>query len=185
MLYIHTCRKYLTSTGGYMRNYSMNIGIKALIMFQNFQKIQVEGQRVALQVILQDWTILADLLRKNINGKYNLQTILKPLFKEEEIEIDKYRLLNDYISYLQNDSINGNNLSALSIKAYIVRVKSYLAYNDIEISPNKFKNKVNSKISVKQLQIFQFMEYKQRQLTQLSKINKSMNHIYFCQKNSY
>src|SRR5919204_1910501 len=35
---------------------------------------------------------------------YNLETIVEPL---DSGKIDRYRLINDYISYLQNDSING------------------------------------------------------------------------------
>ena len=75
----------------------------------------------------------------NYNYNYNIETILEPLLKEQ---IDRYKLLNDFISYLQNDTINGHDLSALSIRTYVIAVKSYFAYYDIEIVPSKFKNKV-------------------------------------------
>jgi integrase len=72
-------------------------------------------------------------------SKYNVETILKQLASEK---IDRYRLINDYISYLQNDSINGHDLTALSIKAYVVAVRSFFAYYDVETTTTKFKNKV-------------------------------------------
>jgi integrase len=82
-------------------------------------------------------------IEQNYKG-YNIQTILEPLTEQgkQQKQIDLYKLLNDFISYLQNDTINGHDLSAKSIKLYIAAVKSYLAYNDIEISSNKFKNKI-------------------------------------------
>jgi integrase len=72
-------------------------------------------------------------------SKYNVETILEQLASEK---IDRYRLINDYISYLQNDSINGHDLTALSIKSYVVAVRSFFAYYDVETTTSKFKNKV-------------------------------------------
>ena len=72
-------------------------------------------------------------------NKYNVETILEQLASEK---IDRYRLINEYISYLQNDSINGHDLTALSIKAYVVAVRSFFAYYDVETTTSKFKNKV-------------------------------------------
>jgi integrase len=69
----------------------------------------------------------------------NIENILEPL---DSGKIDRYRLINDYVSYLQNDSINGHDLTPLSIKAYVVAVRSYLGFYDIETTPSKFKNKV-------------------------------------------
>jgi integrase len=73
---------------------------------------------------------------------YNVQTILEPLKQQQPSQIDVYKLLDGFISYLQNDTTNGHDLSPLTLKLYMAAVKSYLAYNDIEVSPNKFKNKV-------------------------------------------
>jgi integrase len=70
---------------------------------------------------------------------YNIHTVLQPLLAEQ---INKYKLINDFVSYLQNDSINGHNLSPLSIKSYMIAVRSYLAYYDIETPTTKFKNKI-------------------------------------------
>jgi integrase len=81
-------------------------------------------------------------IEQNYKG-YNIQTILEPLTEEgKQKQIDLYKLLNDFISYLQNDTINGHDLSAKSVNLYIAAAKSYLAYNDIEISSIKFRNKI-------------------------------------------
>jgi integrase len=71
--------------------------------------------------------------------KYNAQIILEPLKRQE---IDVYALLNNYISYLRNDTINGHDLSAQSIKLYVSALRSYLAFYDIELTNTKFKNKI-------------------------------------------
>ncbi|MGB6590889.1 MAG: tyrosine-type recombinase/integrase, partial [Candidatus Nitrosopolaris sp.] len=65
---------------------------------------------------------------------YNLETILKPLLKDK---INRYELLDSFISYLQI-----SNLTPSSIKLYMASVRSYLAYNDVDIIPSKFKRKV-------------------------------------------
>jgi len=52
-------------------------------------------------------------------------------------KIDVYPLLNNFVSYLIKQS-----LSPASVSLYIVIVKSYLQYYDIDISPNKFKRRV-------------------------------------------
>jgi integrase len=65
---------------------------------------------------------------------YNLETILKPL---AENKINPYELLDGFVSYLQTF-----NLTPLSIKLYVASVRSYFAYNDVDIIPSKFKRKV-------------------------------------------
>ena len=82
---------------------------------------------------------LNKFVERNYNNDYNVQTILEPL---KSNDIDACNLLNGFVSYLQNDTINGHDLSPLSIKLYMAAVRSYLAYNDIEITPIKFKHKV-------------------------------------------
>ena len=65
---------------------------------------------------------------------YNLETILKPL---AENKINPYELLDNFISYLQI-----SNLTPSSIKLYMTSVRSYFAYNDVDLIPSKFKRKV-------------------------------------------
>jgi integrase len=68
--------------------------------------------------------------------QYDIETILKPLSKNE---LDIYVVLDEFVSYVINDI---PNLTVNSIKLYIVAVRSYLAYYDIDIIPSKFRRKV-------------------------------------------
>jgi hypothetical protein len=67
---------------------------------------------------------------------YNLGTILKPL---AESKVNLYELLDGFISYLQTSNAM---LAPSSIQLYILSVRSYFAYNDIDVIPSKFKRKV-------------------------------------------
>jgi hypothetical protein len=51
---------------------------------------------------------------------------------------DPYGILNDYISHLQAN----HNISALTLKNYVLTVKNFFEYYDVDISPRKFKLKV-------------------------------------------
>jgi integrase len=68
--------------------------------------------------------------------EYNLETILKPLLKNE---INVYEMLDNFISYLL--SIN-SNMTPTSLKLYVASIRSYLAYYDIDVIPSKFRRKV-------------------------------------------
>jgi integrase len=68
--------------------------------------------------------------------EYNIETILKPLSKNEP---DVYVILDEFVSYLVDEPLE---LTSNSIKLYISAVRSYLAYYDIDIIPSKFKRKV-------------------------------------------
>ncbi len=65
---------------------------------------------------------------------YNLETILKPLV---ENKINPYELLDGFVSYLQT-----YKLTPSSIKLYVASMRSYFAFNDVDIIPSKFKRKV-------------------------------------------
>ncbi len=68
---------------------------------------------------------------------YTLETILDPLATNQ---INVYTLLEQFIAYLTDKK----SLSSNSVRQYLVRIKSYLAYYDIGIIPSKFKRKVRS-----------------------------------------
>lgn len=74
------------------------------------------------------------------DGKYNVESILKPL---DSKKIDVYKFLNSFVDYLQNETANGRDLAPRSITLYMAAARSYFAYNDIEILPIKFKNKIS------------------------------------------
>ncbi|MGC2682223.1 MAG: tyrosine-type recombinase/integrase [Candidatus Nitrosopolaris sp.] len=67
---------------------------------------------------------------------YNLETILKPL---AENKINPYELLDSFVSYFQTFNAT---LTPTTIRLYIASVRSYFAYNDIDVIPSKFKRKV-------------------------------------------
>jgi integrase len=74
------------------------------------------------------------------DNKYNIQTIL-PELKSEKIDV--YKLLNDFVSYLQNDTANGSNLSPATLNLYMSASRSYFQFKDIDISLSKFKHRVS------------------------------------------
>jgi integrase len=69
-------------------------------------------------------------------SQYNIETILKPLSKNE---LDVYVVLEEFVSYLIDANLK---LTSNTIKLYIAAVRSYLAYYDVDIIPSKFKRKV-------------------------------------------
>jgi integrase len=68
--------------------------------------------------------------------QYNLETILKPLVKNK---INPYELLDRFVSYLQTSNAT---LTPSSVKLYMASIRSYFAYNDIDVMPSKFKRRV-------------------------------------------
>jgi hypothetical protein len=58
----------------------------------------------------------------NNNNGYNIQTIL-PVLKKQKLDV--YNLLNSFVSYLQNDTVNGHDLTPRSVNAYMVAVKIF------------------------------------------------------------
>jgi integrase len=53
-------------------------------------------------------------------------------------DVDPYQLLNRYVSYLQRN----HNLSSITLKQDLITAKNLLEYQDVDISPRKFKIKV-------------------------------------------
>lgn len=73
--------------------------------------------------------------------KYTLQTVIKPLSTDK---LNVYELLDAFVAYLINmiSEETQHHLSRQSISLYVTAVRSYLAYNDIDVIPAKFKRKV-------------------------------------------
>ena len=69
------------------------------------------------------------------NYGINLKEMIHKINKSE---YDTYDILNGYCLYLKNNS----NLSNSAFRDKIVTAKTFLEFNDIEISPKKFKLKV-------------------------------------------
>jgi integrase len=62
----------------------------------------------------------------------------KLIHQLKDEELDPYDILNDFCLFLQNNY----NLSSITFRDKITTVKTFFEYNDIEISPRKFKLKV-------------------------------------------
>jgi len=77
------------------------------------------------------------VFEKFVNKEYEIN-IDKLIQKLKSKEYDPYDILNDFCVFLQNNY----NLSSVSFRDKIVTVKTFFEYNDIEISPRKFKLKV-------------------------------------------
>jgi integrase len=73
----------------------------------------------------------ADFLRSE---KQTPDTIISQIKSEK---INTYELLDQFVSYLSKQAV-----AATSLKSYIAVIRSYLEYNDIDISNAKFKRKV-------------------------------------------
>jgi hypothetical protein len=72
----------------------------------------------------------------------NVETILQPLHKGE---IDVYELLDAFVQYLTEQKV-----SEVTIDMYLVGIRSYLEFNDIDIIPAKFKKRVTLSKTPKQ-----------------------------------
>ena len=72
-----------------------------------------------------------------IDNKYQINSdeLLKKINNKE---LDPYEILNDYCFYLQNT----HKLSSSTFRDKIITTKTFLEYNDVELSPKKFKLKV-------------------------------------------
>ncbi len=87
------------------------------------------------------WTGLVHLQRflyHRFNREHNVDSIIDLILHNQ---INVYELLDAFVSF---ESINENQErnNPQNIKTYLVGIKSYFAYYDIDIIPSKFKRKV-------------------------------------------
>ena len=96
------------------------------------KSVNVRNQNTAKQYYLR---IL--LFEKFLDIEYSINSD-KLIQQLKDKERDPYDILNDFCIFLQNNY----NLSSITFRDKITTVKTFLEYNDIEISPRKFKVKV-------------------------------------------
>jgi integrase len=72
---------------------------------------------------------------KEFNNSSNVDNLIQQL---KDKELDPYDILNEFCFFLNNNC----NLSSVTFRDKIATVKTFMEYNDIEISPRKFKLKV-------------------------------------------
>lgn len=75
-------------------------------------------------------------MHKSEYRNYNIETILAPL---TEGKVNVYTLPDKFVGYLVDRK---TKFSYQSIAVYIAGVKSYLEFNDVDISSTKFRKKV-------------------------------------------
>jgi integrase len=81
------------------------------------------------------------------DNKSNVDTLIQQIKNKE---LDPYDVINNFCIFLKNkNNDNNNNCSGITFKNKIITVKIFLEYNDVEISPRKFKLKVRYPKSVK------------------------------------
>jgi len=73
----------------------------------------------------------ADFIRKEYENRLSLDSLLNRIKQGNQ---NPYDLLNGYAVYLRD-----SNISTLTLKQRIVTVKNFFKYNDIDISPRRFK----------------------------------------------
>ena len=76
---------------------------------------------------------------KYIFDRYGLE-IENIVVEIKNAKIDPYDLLTGYILFLKQES--NNTIASNSLKNYVITIKNFLEYSDIDISPRKFKLKV-------------------------------------------
>jgi integrase len=127
-------------------------------MFPNIQKKQnLQRQQLTREQnesSLMKFIKSVSIRNKNTAKQYHLRLLLFEKFVEEKFnnkinideliqkiksrQYDPYDILNDYCIFLQNNY----NIASVTFRDKIITVKTFLEYNDIEISPKKFKLKV-------------------------------------------
>jgi integrase len=96
-----------------------------------------------------DYRKRLELFRVFVLEKYNMsldELILTLTTESHGPKIDVYKLLNDYVKYIQKEK----NVSPLTLKLLLSTTRFFLETFDVEISPRKYKLKVRTPKVVKQ-----------------------------------
>jgi integrase len=111
-------------------------GLELVASFLETKSKRSKGTAITFSIGIRH---LNNFIVKHYNNQYDVQTILKVLKKAKGNDrVDIYRLLNDYVSYLE--SVDG--LSISSMHSYMNAARSYFQYNDVLITASGFRNKV-------------------------------------------
>jgi integrase/recombinase XerD len=103
---------------------------KSLLKFIN--SVSIRNENTAKQ-----YSSRLRIFEKFVYKKYEINTD-KLIQQLKDRELDPYDILNDFCVFLHNKY----NLGSITFRDKIITVKTFLEYNDIEISPRKFKLKV-------------------------------------------
>jgi integrase len=106
--------------------------IQSELLKKYIRSVSIRNEATATQYYLR-LSLFEKFLK--IEHSTNIDKVIQKL---KNHELDPYDILNDYCIFLQNNY----NLSSVTFRDKIITVKTFLEYNDIEISPRKFKLKV-------------------------------------------
>jgi hypothetical protein len=93
----------------------------------------IKGEVLETKILQKQYYFRLTVFEKFINKNYKIN-LDKLIQKLKSIEYDPFDILNDFCVFLQNNY----NLSSVSFRDKIITIKTFLEYNDIEISPRKF-----------------------------------------------
>jgi integrase len=106
--------------------------IRSKLLQKYIRNVNIRNENTAIQYYLR-LLLFEKFLQKEY--KTNIDGLIQQLKSKK---YDPYDILNDFCIFLQNNY----NLSSITFRDKIITVKTFLEYNDIEISPRKFKLKV-------------------------------------------
>lgn len=116
--------------------FSTDFQIESESIIKFIKNVSIRNKSTAIQY--HSCLLSFERFAKNNNDNNNKSNVDKLIQQLKDKELDPYEVLNDYCLFLQNNY----NLSGATFKSKIITVKIFLEYNDIEISPRKFKLKV-------------------------------------------
>ena len=118
----------ITETNNIISKYN----IQSALLRKYLRSVSIRNENSAIQYYFR-LLIFEKFLK--MEYKTNIDTLIQKL---RDKEYDPYDILNDYCLFLKNNY----NLSNSTFRDKIITVKTFLEYNDIELSPRKFKLKV-------------------------------------------
>jgi integrase len=108
------------------------------IKSQATAKAYASGLSYLDRFVSQDQVINA-ITKTKTKSRINADTIVPLIIKNK---INVYDFVNRFVEYLTHDSKNAEKLSPRSVESYVRGVRSYFQSRDIEISEQKWKDKV-------------------------------------------
>jgi hypothetical protein len=105
--------------------FSTDVQIESESIIKFIKNVNIRNKNTAIQY--QSRLLSFEKFAKKDNS--NVDKLIQQLKNKE---LDPYEVLNEFCIFLLN-----NNLSGATFKSKIMTVKTFLEYNDIEISPKK------------------------------------------------
>ena len=126
-----------TSTSTIIATKKTNLQNDSQLISKFIKSVSIRNKNTAKQyqsrLLLFERFVLKEF--DNNNKKVNVDKLIQQL---KNGELDPYDILNEYCLFIHNNY----NVSSITFRDKITTVKTFLEFNDIEISPRKFKLKV-------------------------------------------